>query len=76
MYRITHTAYCGMTIPRGEYETKADAHTKMRRIAKFYAERYGCPITWRGPQNIEIEEPENCIMVPDFCGTTMMRKIA
>jgi hypothetical protein len=75
MYEIIHYSYCGMKIPRDLYATKEEAHAKMKSIARFYNKRFGCEITWRGPQNIEIHEPENCMIVPDFCGNTEMRKV-
>jgi hypothetical protein len=59
MYEIIHYSYCGMKIPRDLYATKEEAHAKMKSIARFYNKRFGCEITWRGPQNIEIHEPEN-----------------
>ncbi len=71
-WRLIHAAYCGMSIPQGEFEDRADARSAAAQLIRL-RRREGYPVSmlnrgWRW----EIEEPENCMLVPDECGVLML----
>jgi hypothetical protein len=73
-YRLVHHAYCGMDVPYGEFEDRAEARSEAAKLVQL-RRREGYPVTTleRGRQ-WEIQEPENCMMVPDECGVLALHK--
>ena len=65
-------AYCGMTLPHGEYDSEADARERVQRRIAF-AEKFGAEVIQLDPQTWEICEPDDCMLVPDWCGVLHMR---
>jgi hypothetical protein len=74
-FSLTHAAYCGMSIPHGEFETRDEARTAAARIIRR-RRRQGFPVTTldRG-ERWEIEEPDDCFMVPDQCGVLSLSEM-
>jgi hypothetical protein len=73
-YTVTLHAYCGMAQPMGDSvmdydEARQEAATLLRR-----RRREGFPITviTKG-RKWEVEEPDDCAMVPDCCGVLILR---
>lgn len=65
---VAHHAYCGMTVPHGEYDTLPSARVKIAAILRR-RRRQGFPIAvlTRG-REWEVQEPDGALMVPDQCG--------
>jgi len=74
MFNVTTYAYCGMTLPHGEYESIEDARSRAaQRIRYLRSEDF--PVVKIGPLEWEVEEPEDCMMVPDCCGTLCIEEV-
>jgi hypothetical protein len=73
-YRVVHHAYCGMTIPLGEGMSYRQAQARIKRRIAWFKKEIGGPVTYLGPGHYELEEPEDCAMVPDDCGTLAIKK--
>jgi hypothetical protein len=74
VYTLNHYAYCGMRVPLGEgdyREMRAKAASIIRR-----RRRQGFPVVQLDRHEWEIQEPEDCFMVPDQCGVMTLRKAA
>ena len=67
-------AWCGMTLNHGVFDSLAAARQRLKqRIA--WAEKQGCEIKRHSPTVIEIGEPINAGMVPDYCGMLRIEKV-
>jgi hypothetical protein len=74
-FSLSHAAYCGMRVPHGEFETRDDARAAVARIIRR-RRRQGFPVTTLKPgEQWEIQEPEDCFMVPDQCGVLALTEI-
>lgn len=72
-YTLVLHAYCGMSFPHGDPGMdRDDARQEAARLLRR-RRRQGYPVTThlRG-QEWEIMEPEDCLMVPDECGTLLL----
>lgn len=67
MYSVQTHGYCGMTLSHGEFEELEEAQERIQKRLK-YLEAQGCEITRLDAYKWEVGEPEDCWMVPDFCG--------
>lgn len=73
MHHVNHHAYCGMLVPLGEYETLAEARQRAAKRLRW-ARNEGCPITKLGYHEWDVGEPDDCLMVPDFCGVLVIEE--
>lgn len=73
-YEVTTFAYCGMTIPHGVYDEYDEALARVTRRIEMLKEK-GCDVHQISPHSWEVGEPENCNMVPDFCGTLSIQEV-
>lgn len=76
-YVVTTAAFCGMSWPHGEFEDLQEAIDRVNARVKW-AESQGCEVTDLGPDrngfpHYEIGEPENCGLIPDYCGVLGIR---
>lgn len=73
-YEVKTYAYCGMVIPHREFDDIDAAieyvDARIERLAKLGSETHHL-----GPFRWEVSEPENCSMVPDYCGTLVIKEI-
>ena len=69
-WQVTHQAYCGMSIPLGTFDDLADAKAKFEARIRWFENRIGGDVD-RADDGLsaELNEPEDCCMVPDACGT-------
>lgn len=67
VYHVYTVGYCGMRLPHGEYDDLEDANLRAKQRI-LHVEKLGCLVTPLEPMEWEIGEPEDCAMVPDFCG--------
>lgn len=74
MYVVTFRAYCGMSHELGRYETLEEARQRIRQRNR-YAQTQGCEVVRLDRTSWEHQEPENCVMVPDFAGTLHVKKV-
>lgn len=74
VYTVRFAAYCGMSDVPSQFADKSEARaTVASRLRR--ARRRGCPIdTLVKGEEWEIQEPEGCAMVPDFCGMLTLRE--
>lgn len=73
MFIVETHAYCGMVLPHGEYYTLEEARGRVARRLRW-ARRQGSRFYAIGEHEWEIEEPEDCLMVPDFCGILAIKE--
>lgn len=73
-WSVDHYAYCGMHIPRGRFEARADASAKFKAVVAHFKKYVGGEVHYKGPVTAELCEPDYCFMVPDSCGILEMRK--
>ena len=74
MYRVNSHAYCGMLGVPACFDTEPEARDyvarKLRRARRHYR------VTTLEPgKSWEVLEPEDCLMVPDACGTWDLERI-
>lgn len=74
MFLVVFRSYCGMEQELGTYDNLTDARMRIR-IRNNYARDKGCPIVRLDRKTWEHQEPENCLMVPDFCGVLSIKKV-
>lgn len=71
---VRHSAYCGMSDSE-TFESMSEARQDVARRIRRYR-RQGFPVDVLEPgESWEIQEPENCMMVPDCCGTISIRRV-
>jgi hypothetical protein len=71
MFYVYTQAFCGMTVPHGEYEMRVDAMSRAkRRIA--WVEEQRCEVTRLTQSQWEIQDDGSS--VPDFCGVLRVSK--
>lgn len=73
-YSVSHMAYCGMRIPLAEGLSYKEARERVKRRIAWFKEVFGGPVTFISPLRYELEEPEDCMMVPDSCGYLTINK--
>ena len=74
MYYLTRYAYCGMRVPVGTFECRDDARrAAARALGQFRAEGFPVVTLDRG-ECWEVCEPDDAVMVPDACGTIVLRR--
>lgn len=66
-YRVTTYGYCGMSIPHGDGYTYQEARERVKRRIAYLAKE-GVTVERLSPNRFEALEPEDCMMVPDYCG--------
>jgi hypothetical protein len=73
-YTVTLHAYCGMAQPIGDdYMDHDEARQEAAKLLRR-RRRQGFPITViKKGRKWEVEEPEDCMMVPDSCGVLTLR---
>ncbi len=72
-FRVVLHAYCGMRQTLAECETYADARAEVARILRA-ARNDAQPVSTIGRGVMwELEEPDDCAMVPDNAGTLLIR---
>lgn len=74
MYKVVTHAWCGMTIPHDEFEDLDDAQDRLNQRCEWLRKQ-GCDLTFHSPHEIEVHEPEDCMMVPDFCGMLILSEV-
>lgn len=75
MFKVYTAAYCGMRLPHGDYDTLREARDRVAKRLSYLHYKMDCPIARLEPNVWEICEPENCMMVPDFCGILRIAEI-
>lgn len=71
---LVHYAYCGMSVPRGEFPDEATArHEAADLIRKARAKGRKVTTLQQGAQ-WEFLEPEDAQLVPDWCGTLHLQR--
>lgn len=73
-YKVKTYSYCGMVFEHGEFDD-LEAAVERVNIRIDYVKKLGCDVVEQAPDRWEICEPENCHMVPDFCGTLVIKEI-
>lgn len=68
-YDVVHFAYCGMSVPLLEDVDYQSARDRFKRRIQWFKQSIGGDVTLRGRSEAELCEPEQCMMVPDACGT-------
>jgi hypothetical protein len=68
-YDVVHFAYCGMAVPLLEDVDYQTARDRFKRRVEYFRRRIGGAVVYRGRSEAELCEPEQCMMVPDDCGT-------
>ena len=74
MYQVETRAFCGMTLPHGEYEDLAAAKQRVEQRVDYLA-KLGCEVLQLDDSRWEVLEPEYASMVPDYCGVLAIRYI-
>jgi hypothetical protein len=74
-YVVKTFAYCGMEIPHDEFETYEEALEYVNRRIDMLYEMHGAQTHKLEDNRWEVGEPENCNMVPDFCGTLVIKEV-
>lgn len=70
-YTLVHHAYCGMSIPLEAGTLEECRERAARRIR--WARREEFPVvTLEKGKEWEIEEPDDCLLVPDSCGVLVI----
>jgi hypothetical protein len=73
-WRLIHHAYCGMSIPHGEFHhaDRDDARAAAARLLRR-RRRQGYPVSiLEAGKSWEIGEPDDCMMVPDESGVLQL----
>jgi hypothetical protein len=73
-YRVVHHAYCGMSFAIAEGLSWNQAQARAARRRRWFAKEIGGDVVQLGPRSWELQEPEDCLMVPDDCGTLSISK--
>lgn len=73
MMKLTHYAYCGMSIPLGTGDFK-DLRDKANRIAAR-RESQGFEVVRLTRNNWEIIPPDDCRMIPDTAGVMALERV-
>jgi hypothetical protein len=73
-YSVTTQGYCGMSIPHGSDYTYEEARARVKQRIEWFKARIGGAVVKLGRNQWELQEPENCMMVPDACGTLEITK--
>jgi hypothetical protein len=74
-FNLTLNAYCGMPIPIIEGGDKEDCRKAAARRIRFLRAD-GFPVATLEPgQAWEVQEPEDCCLVPDSCGVLRMSPV-
>ena len=73
-YRVTHYAYCGMSIPLGIGYTHYEARQRFERRIKWFQKVFDGEVLREGLNKAELSEPDNCMLVPDECGILRIEK--
>jgi hypothetical protein len=74
-FRLTLMGYCGMPIPIVEEGDKADCREEAARyIRNLRADGYPV-VTVEPGQEWEVQEPDDCGMIPDECGMLLLRPV-
>lgn len=68
-YDVVHFAYCGMSVPLLQDVDYQSARDRFKRRIAYFREHFGGEVIHRGRSEAELCEPEQCMMVPDACGT-------
>ena len=72
--QVITRAWCGIELNHGVFDSMDAARQRLKqRIA--WAEKQGCEIDRHSPTVIEIGEPINAGMVPDYCGMLRIEKV-
>ena len=77
-YTLTHYAYCGMHVPIIDTYDRAEREEARSRAARRLRSmrRQGYPVvTLERGREWEIQEPEDCVLVPAECGTLCLRAV-
>jgi len=74
MFQVNHFAYCGMADIPATHEDRRDARRHAAQRLKRYRRRFPVVTLERG-KAWEIQEPADCTMVPDACGTLRLTHI-
>lgn len=77
-YQVYTMGYCGMRIPHGDGMSWAQAKERARQRIAYYKRVFGGEVTRQygsdASMEWELQEPENCCMVPDACGYLRIKK--
>ena len=73
-FRLVNHAYCGMSIPIKEGDRDDVRSAAARYLRRLRREGFPVAVMTKG-QEWEIQEPEDCVMVPDECGMVTLRAI-
>ena len=73
-YVVKTYAYCGMVFEHGEFEDYDDALKRVESRIEWL-KTLGSETEKIGADRWEVGEPENCNMVPDFCGTLVIKEV-
>lgn len=68
-YDVVHFAYCGMSIPLLEDADYESARSRFKQRVSWFKNNFGGAVVHRSRSEAELCEPEQCMMVPDACGT-------
>ena len=74
VYVVKTYAYCGMVFEHGEFEDYDDALKRVESRIEWL-KTLGSETEKIGVDRWEVGEPENCNMVPDFCGTLVIKEV-
>lgn len=58
-----------MTSRLSSGQTYSEALSRLAARARYFRKKK-FPVTWDGRNQIIIEEPEDCILIPDSCGVS------
>lgn len=75
MWKVTHYAYCGMSIPLGDFTSHKEAMERVRARLRWFKRRIcGEVMSLAKGREWELCEPDDCMMVPDACGILKIEK--
>ncbi len=67
-YQVKHLSYCGMWTIDEKFESKEDARQFVADLLKSRRKEFPVATLTHG-EMWEVQEPEDCVMIPDQCGT-------
>lgn len=75
MFVVNHVGYCGMAQPRETFDDRQDARRRIAGKLRYYRKRdFPVSVIEKG-REWEIEEPEDCLLIPDTCGVVTLTEV-
>ena len=74
MYQVNHFSYCGMRDVPASFDTAEEARDYAARRIRRYRRHFVVTTLDKGAR-WEVLEPDDCVMVPDACGTLELEHV-